>query len=208
MTRRHALPVMLLALAFPAHAQEGSTPLFDGKTTAGWETVQSPEGNWFVQDGILVTKGDGGWLSTAKEYGNYSLGLDFKMSEGSNSGVFLRTPRKGDPAYVGMEIQLLDDDADKYKALKPFQYTGSVYGVIATKRGSLKPHDEWNSMEIRVDGPKIVIKLNGNVIIDGKLDEHPDEVKTHPGLLRKGGYIGLQSHGGRVEFKNITIKEL
>jgi len=208
MTRRLAAPVMLLVLAFPAFAQVGSTPLFDGKTTAGWEPVQSPEGNWFVQEGILVTKGDGGWLSTAKEFGNYMLSLDFKMSKGSNSGVFLRTPRKGDPAYVGMEIQLLDDDDDKYKALQPFQYTGSVYGVIATKRGSLKPHDEWNTMEISVDGPKIVIKLNGNVIIDGRLDEHPDEVKTHPGLLRKDGYIGLQSHGGRVEFKNIKIKEL
>jgi hypothetical protein len=208
MTRRLSLPVILFVLVSPVLAQEGSSSLFDGKTTSGWESVKSPEGNWLVQDGVLVTKGDGGWLSSAKEYGNYTLSLDFKMSKGSNSGVFLRTPRAGDPAYVGMEIQLLDDDDDKYKALKPFQYTGSVYGVIATKRGSLKPHDEWNSMEISVDGPKIVIKLNGNVIIDGRLDEHPDEVKTHPGLLRKGGYIGLQSHGGRVEFKNIKIKEL
>jgi hypothetical protein len=208
MACRLSLPIILLTLAFPAFAQEGSTPLFDGKTTEGWEPVQSPGGNWFVQDGVLVTKGDGGWLSTAKEYSNYTLSLDFKMSEGSNSGVFLRTPRKGDPAYVGMEIQLLDDDADKYKALKPFQYTGSVYGVMAPKRGSLKAHDEWNTMEISVDGPKIVIKLNGNVIVDGKLDEHPEEAKTHPGLLRKGGYIGLQSHGGRVEFKNIKIKDL
>ena len=67
---------------------------------------------------------------------------------------------------------------------------------------------EWNTMEITVDGPKILIKLNGNVVVDGKLDEHPDDVKAHPGLLRKEGYIGLQSHGGRVEFKNINIKEL
>ena len=209
MKLRFFLAATALMISAPALAQEGFTPLFNGKTTDGWQLVNSKPGNWVVKDGLLLTKGEGGgWISTAKEYADYTLSLEYKTTKGGNSGVFIRSPHTGDPAYVGMEIQLLDDDDDQYKNLKPFQYTGSVYGVIAAKRGSTKSHGEWNAMQITVRGPKVVIKLNGNTIVDGRLDEHADAEKAHPGILRKTGYIGLQSHSDEVAFRNIQIKEL
>ncbi len=109
---------------------------------------------------------------------------------------------------TGMEIQLLDDGNEQYKALKPYQYTGSIYGVVAAERGHLKAPREWNRMEIRAEGPKVVVTLNGATIVDADLTEHADAVKEHPGLLRKDGYIGLQSHTDEVEFRNVAIKEL
>ncbi|GAC1333499.1 MAG: hypothetical protein NVSMB14_00350 [Isosphaeraceae bacterium] len=183
--------------------------LFDGKTTEGWTLVNSAKGNWVVQDGELVTKGQGGgWLSTDKQYADFTLKLEYKTKVGGNSGVFIRSPRSGDPAYTGMEIQILDDDADMYKALKPAQYCGSIYGVVATKRGFTKRAGEWNAMEITAKGTHVTIKLNGATVVEADLAEHQDAAKEHPGILRKTGYIGLQSHSEPVEFRNIMVKEL
>ncbi len=209
MNHAFALATIAIMLAAAAPREDGATPLFDNKSLSGWEPVNSKPGNWTVKDGQLLTKGEGGgWLSTTNIYSNFTLSLEYKTTKGGNSGVFIRCPRQGDGAYVGMEIQLLDDDDDQYKALKPYQYTGSVYGVIAAKRGSTRPHGEWNTMDITANGPKVIITLNGNKIVDGRLDEHPDSEKTHPGILRKDGYIGLQSHSDEVAFRNIRIKEL
>jgi hypothetical protein len=162
-----------------------------------------------VRDGLLVTKGvGGGWISTDKTYANFVLRLEYLVGPGGNSGVFIRSPRSGDPAYSGMEIQLLDDGDAQYKNLQPYQYTGSIYGVVASKRGHTRPPGEWNQMEIRADGPKVVVKLNGAVIVDADLTEHSDAAAKHPGILRKDGYIGLQSHSDEVRFRNIAIQEL
>ena len=156
-----------------------------------------------------MTKGEGGgWLSTEKTYGDFVLKLEYRLRPGGNSGVFIRSPRTGDPAYTGMEIQILDDESDRYKALQPFQYCGSVYGVVAAKRGQAKPAGEWNALEIRAEGPKVQVKLNGATIVDANLDDHPDAAEKHPGIKRRDGYIGLQSHSEPVEFRNIQIKEL
>ena len=196
-----------LAAAIGLAAEEGFTPLFDGKSTEGWTPVGGKPGNWLVKDGLLVTKGEGGgWLSTDKTYANFVLTLEYKVGPGGNSGVFIRSPHSGDPAYSGMELQVLDDDDDQYKNLKPFQYTGSVYGVVAAKRGHTKKPGEWNRMEITADGPKVVVKLNGATIVDANLDEHQDAAKEHPGILRKEGYIGLQSHSDEVQFRNIETQ--
>lgn len=209
MTRATGLGLALATLALGLAADEGFTRLFDGKTTAGWDPVGGKADNWDVADGLLVTKGSGGgWLSTAKTYSDFVLKLEYRLQEGGNSGVFLRSPREGDPAYVGIEVQILDDDADRYKELKPFQYCGSAYGVIAAKRGQTKKPGEWNAMEITARGSKIKVKLNGETIVDGDLADHKDVAKEHPGILRTEGYIGLQSHSEPVEFRNIEIKEL
>ena len=200
---------LTLAPALAPAADTPATPLFDGKSLAGWSPVGGKADNWTAQDGLLVTKGDGGgWLSTEKTYSDFALKLEFRTGPGGNSGVFIRSPRTGDPAYTGMEIQVLDDDAAMYKDLKPFQYCGSVYGVIPAKRGSLKPAGEWNAMEITAKGTRITVKLNGQTVVDGDLADHSDAEKTHPGILRKEGYIGLQSHSDRVEFRNIEVTDL
>lgn len=199
----------LLVPAAASRADDGFTNLFDGKSLAGWSAVNSKGENWIVQDGLLVTKGQGGgWLSTEKTYSDFVFRVEYRLREGGNSGVNIRAPHTGDPAYTGMEIQLLDDDSARYKTLKPYQYCGSVYGVIPAKRGSTKPAGEWNTMEITARGPRITVKLNDKTIVDGNLEEHSEAAKEHPGIKRPDGYIGLQSHSEPVEFRNIRVKEL
>jgi hypothetical protein len=206
---RRNLCLGLLAAALIGADDTGQVALFDGQSTKGWTPVGGKPDNWAVRDGLLVTRGDGGgWLSTDKTYANFVLRLEYRTGPAGNSGVFIRAPREGDAAYTGMEIQILDDDDAKYKALQPFQYTGSVYGVVAARRGHTKPPGQWNAMEITADGPKVRVVLNGAEIVKADLTEHSSAADKHPGILRRDGYIGLQSHSDPVEFRNITIKEL
>ncbi|GIW87550.1 MAG: glycosyl hydrolase [Isosphaeraceae bacterium] len=185
------------------------TALFDGSSLNGWTLVGGTPGNWLAQDGRLITRGQGGgWLSTEREYDNFELSLEYKLQPGGNSGVFIRAPRSGDPAYTGIEIQILDDDDPRYQNLKPYQYCGSVYGVIPAQRGATRGPGQWNQMIIRADNRRIQVVLNGQKIVDGNLDEHRDAAAEHPGILRERGYIGLQSHDEPVEFRNLTIRPL
>jgi hypothetical protein len=111
-----------------------------------------------------------------------------------------------------MEIQILDQTGPKYKPmkLKPEQYHGSIYDVWPARTGFLKPPGEWNTQEIKADGRRITITLNGVVILDADLDlvREPEVLKKHPGLQRKSGHIALLGHQAHVEFRNIRIKEL
>ncbi len=188
---------------------DGWKALFNGRDLDGWEQVGGEKKTWSVENGVLFTDGEGGgWLSTMGEYGDFELALEFKVPAGGNSGVFIRAPREGNPAFEGSEIQVLDDYADEYKALKPWQYCGSVYSTIAPSERATKPAGEWEKMNIRVQGQKIQVTLNGKQIINGDLSEHMDKVKDHPGLKRLGGFIGLQNHSTRCDFRNIVIKPL
>jgi HEAT repeat protein len=181
--------------------------LFNGKDLTGWELVGGST-PWGVKDSVLFTEGGGGgWISTAKEYDNFKLELEFRVPNGGNSGVFLRTPREGDPAYVGMEIQVLDDYAKEYATLHPWQYTGSVYGVQAPSVRASKKAGEWQDYVIVADGPHVTVTLNHQLIIDADLISHLDLEKAHPGLKRRKGYIGLQNHSTKIEYRNIRITE-
>ena len=184
-------------------------PLFNGKDLTGWEIIDGREGSWHVEDNILYTQGaGGGWLSTTEQYGNFRLSLEFRVPPGGNSGVFLRAPHQGNPAYRGMEIQVLDDYAEQYATLQPWQYTGSVYAVEAPLKRASKNANEWQRMEILCDGPRVRVTLNGTVIVNTNLIKHMDKTDEHPGLKRRRGYIGLQNHSTRVDYRNIRIQEL
>ncbi|MEX2027373.1 MAG: DUF1080 domain-containing protein [Pirellulaceae bacterium] len=205
----------LLALTNPVTAQEkpseeGFYPLFDGKTLNGW---QGGTDGYEVKDGVLICKPKGsGNLYTDKEYSNFVFRFEFKLTPGANNGIGIRTPMEGDSAFVGMEIQILDDGHENYKGIKDYQTHGSVYGVIPAKRGFLKPTGEWNSEEITVDGTKVKVVLNGETIVDGDIAEARDngtvDGKEHPGLSRDKGFIAFCGHGAPLEFRNIRIKEL
>lgn len=204
---------VLTVLALPlAAAEPGFTPLFDGKSLDGWQLVHGRGTGYTVENGSLVCPADGGGnLFTAKQYSNFILRFDFKLSEGGNNGIGIRAPLEGDAAYVGMEIQVLDDSAPVYAGkLQPWQYHGSIYGVVAAKQGFRKPAGEWNSEEIRAEGSKITVTLNGHVIVDANLADVKDAeiIRKHPGILRTGGHIGLLGHGTRVEFRNLRIQAL
>lgn len=206
------LGIMLGALALAGDVEPGFTPLFDGKTLNGWTLVRGHGPGYVVKDGILVCpKEGGGNLFTEKEYANFILRFEFKLSAGGNNGIGIRAPLTGDSAYQGMEIQVLDHDDPQYKGwLKPTQYHGSIYDVFPAKTGHLKPVGEWNYEEIVAEGRKITIRLNGATIVDANLDDVKDAevLKKHPGLARKTGHIGLLGHGSHVEFRGFRIKEL
>lgn len=183
--------------------------LFNGKDLTGWQIIEGQEGSWGVKDGILFTAGKGGgWLSTTREFDNFKLELKFRVSEGGNSGVFLRAPHQGDPAYTGMEIQVLDDYAEKYATLKPWQYTGSIYAVQPPSERASKKAGEWQSLQIVCNGPSVQVTLNSVKIVDANLIAHGDKEHRNPGLKRREGFIGLQNHGSLVEYRNIRLMEL
>jgi hypothetical protein len=189
---------------------QGFTALFNGKDLTGWKVNQGGKmAAWGAEDGLIyVQGGGGGWLMTEKEYGDFELRLEFKVPVNGNSGVALRSPMKGDPAYVGMEIQILDDNGPAYKNLRPTQYTGSIYDVVPPAKHVSKPAGEWNQFRIVAKGRQVTVELNGTQIVNANLDEHKDRADKHPGLLRAKGHLGLQSHDGRVEFRNLYVKEL
>jgi hypothetical protein len=175
----------------------------------GWQQIGGEQGSWKFNKGVLYTTGEGGgWLSTVRPYSDFVLSLEFRVPTGGNSGVFLRAPHEGGPAYQGMEIQILDDSDERYSDLRPDQYTGSIYGVQAPSDRASKPAGQWQEMVIACSGPLVKVILNGEKVIDTNVDFYPYKFETHPGLTRRSGYIGLQNHGSRVEFRNIRIKLL
>jgi hypothetical protein len=191
--------------------EKGFVSLFDGKTLKGW--TGSLKG-YAVEDGAIVClKKGGGNLFTEKEYADFVLRFEFKLETGSNNGLGIRAPLEGNAAYVGMELQILDDAAAQYRKLQPYQYHGSVYGVAPAKRGHLKSVGEWNEQEVTCIGRQLKVVLNGETIVDVDLDKVAPAGKTidgqnHPGLKRTKGHIGFLGHGSRVEFRNLRIKEI
>jgi len=197
----------------PEEKTEGFKPLFNGKNFEGWtgNTV-----GYQVENGEIVLDINNGSshgnLYTEGEYKDFIYRFEFQLTPGANNGLGIRTPLTGDAAYVGMELQILDNDAPIYAQLKPYQYHGSVYGIIPAKRGFLKPTGEWNYEEVIAQGNHIKITLNGTVILDGDIKEAtqngtPDH-KEHPGLFNEKGHIGFLGHDSVVKFRNIRIKEL
>jgi hypothetical protein len=108
------------------------------------------------------------------------------------------------------EVQVLDDDAPKYKKLDPRQNNGSIYGMIPAQRGYLRPVGEWNFMEVTVRGHRIQVELNGTRIVDGDVSKVTEFMggKDHPGRLRTKGYFGFAGHSDPVAFRLVRIKEL
>jgi len=206
---RRALLVALILAGSARAVDDRAIPLFDGRGLSGWTVVGGKPGNWRAEGAEVACRGDGkDWIGTNREYVDFALTLDYRLEPGGNSGVLLRAPRKGDPSFAGLEIQLLDDDAPAYRGLRPWQYTGSVYGVAAARRGAARKAGEWNSLAVRLEGSRVVVGLNGSVILDDDLARHPEALPGHPGVARVRGLIGLQSHGDPVRFRNLAIREL
>jgi hypothetical protein len=190
----------------------GFVSIFDGKTLAGW--TGSLDGYAVENGNLICVAGGKGNLQTEKEYSDFLIKFDFKLTPGANNGLGIRCPKKaeGNLHLDGTELQILDDSAEKYKTLQPYQYHGSVYGIVSAKRGSLKPVGEWNSQEVTVQGRHIKVVVNGQTIVDADLDEATKngtlDKQAHPGLMRKTGHIGFLGHGDRVDFRHLQIKEL
>lgn len=192
--------------------QEGFTSLFDGTNMDNWTGNKS---GYLLKDGVIEVNPEakgGGNLYTNEEYSDFIYRFEFQLTPGANNGIGIHAPLEGDAAYVGMEIQVLDSEHPMYANLKPYQYHGSVYGIVPAKRGFLKPTGEWNQEEIMIQGSKIKVTLNGTVITEADLKEATKngnmDHNEHPGLKNTTGHIGFLGHGDVVRFKNIRIKKL
>ena len=188
--------------------------LFDGNSLEKWK--MDKEGAWIAKDGELTTaeKGKaGGYLWTKEKYEDFTLSLEFKMSEKCNSGVFFRTdPRNA--VQGGFEIQVMDT-AGKEKPGK--NDCGALYDALAPSTNAAKPAGEWQTMTITCKGPKITVVLNGETIIEADIDDwkegnkNPDgsrnKFKTALKDIERNNHIGLQYHGHPVWYRNITIEK-
>ncbi len=181
---------------------DGFVSLFNGKDLTGW--VGSVTGYAVEEDAIYCKKG--GNLYTKMEFSDFILRFEFQLTAGANNGLGIRAPLKGNAAYAGMELQVLDNTAEKYAKLKDYQYHGSIYGLVPAKRGALKPVGEWNVQEVRAIGRKITVILNGVTIVDADLDKVGNA--KHAGIKRAGGHIGFLGHGSRVGFRKLRIKPI
>ena len=191
---------------------EGFVALFNGRNLDNWTGNKE---SYTAEDGMIVIKpdkGSGGNLYTEKEYSDFIFRFEFQLTPGANNGLGIRAPLTGDAAYVGMELQILDNTAPIYANLQPYQYHGSVYGVIPAKKGFLNPVGEWNYEEVIVQGTSVKVILNGTTIVDGDIagprDNGTMDHREHPGLKNKTGHIGFLGHGSVVNFRNIRIKDL
>ncbi|GIX05337.1 MAG: hypothetical protein KatS3mg114_1206 [Planctomycetaceae bacterium] len=184
--------------------------IFNGKNLDGWTgAVDNYE---VTEEGSMRCKtGRGGVLHTVKPYADFIVRLEFKLPPAGNNGLAIRYPGHGDAAYDGMtELQVLDSEHPKYANLDARQYHGSAYGMVPAHRGYLRPVGQWNFQEVTVQGSKIRVELNGQVILDTDLATVTEFLanRPHPGKDLKQGFFGFAGHNDPVEFRNIRIREL
>ena len=213
-----AAPAGELNTLSAAEKSVGWKLLFDGKSLAGWRgyKTETPVG-WNVQDGALVlAAGRKGDLVTLQEFGDFELSLEWKISEGGNSGIIYRVGL-GDqaPARSGPEYQILDNARAKDNKVNT-HHAGALYDLVAPPKDVSRPVGQWNEARIRVQGWKIQHWLNGTKLVDidlaspaGQALIQGSKFKTwtrFASLTR--GHIALQDHGDAVSFRNVKIREL
>jgi hypothetical protein len=201
----------LVLAPLAARAETGFRPLYNGRNLDGWRVKDGKLEAWKADGPLLSCVQDGGgWLTTDRPYGDFELRLEYRIPRGGNSGVGIRYPLQGDPAHEGMEIQILDDNAPQYANLAPAQYNGGIYFQAAPLARPANEPGEWNEYRILCRGPRVIIHLNGVKIHDLNVDEHTRAEGNYKPLAQrpKTGFIGLQSHGNRVDFRNLRVREL
>jgi hypothetical protein len=206
------LPSNLPTVLSDFEKQQGFKLLFDGTNLDQW--VGNKAG-YLLQDGAIMVNpksAGGGNLYTKEQYSDFEYRFEFQLTPGANNGLGIRAPLEGDAAYLGMELQILDNDAEIYKNLKPYQYHGSIYGVMPARRGYLRPIGEWNEEVVVVKGTRVKVILNGETITDADIKEASIsgtvDHNEHPGLKRTTGHIGFLGHGDVVRFRNIRVLPL
>ncbi len=210
--RKRAAELLARMPPLPALRKLDGSPwqdLFNGTDLSGWRMVGGKKDSWVVRDGLLVaTPGGGGWLARTQPYADYLVEFDFKLPPGGNSGFFLRPPLEGNPAWEGMEVQLLDDAAPVYAGLRPDQYCASIYGIAPAIPRVSRPAGLWQRLRVLCAGRRVSVWLNGRHVAYARLDEHMDKAGKIKGLRRTSGYPGLQNEHGPIEFRNLRIKDL
>lgn len=192
--------------------QQGFEVLFNGTDLSNWVGNKT---DYVVDDQVITIYPTGrgkGNLYTEKEYSDFIFRFEFQLTPAGNNGIGIHAPLEGDAAYVGKEIQILDDRHPVYINNPAWGAHGSVYGVVPAKRDVLRPVGQWNEEEIEVRGDRIKVTVNGIVAVDADLKKASAkgtiDKRDHPGLLRHSGHIGFLGHGSVVRFRNIRIKDM
>lgn len=207
-------------------AEESWEVLFDGSNFDSWHmynTDQAVSEAWSIEDGAMVlTPGDlAGNIVTDKAYTNFVLSLDWKISEGGNSGIFwgvVEDEKYREPYQTGPEIQVLDDERHPDAKAGTTHQSGALYDMIAPSEKVANPAGEWNTCVLEINH----ITNKGSVTLNGtKVVEFPVHGEAWEALIAdskfngwegfgmaKTGKVGLQYHGDKVSFKNIKIKEI
>lgn len=214
-----------------AAKDDGYLTIFDGKTTAGWRGYNKaafPETGWEVVDGTLHCiesgtgeAGNGGDIIYDKKLSNFELELEWKISEGGNSGIFILAQEIPDEQIYksSPEMQILDNEKhpDAKLGVNGNRMAGSLYDLIPAVPQNTKPVGEWNKVRILVYQGTVVFSQNGANVVefhlwteDWKKMVLGSKFKDWDWFLNtaKEGYIGLQDHGNDVWFRNIRLKEL
>lgn len=201
-----AILVCVSSFALTAHslteeeARDGFVSLFDGTDMDAWYTAGS-RNTFSVKDGLLESTGEGGVVLRTKEiYEDYILRLEYKISPGGNSGVFLHAVDNARDSRAGGEIQVLDSfgrDPSPHTA-------GALYDVFAPSVNAARHPSEWQEMEIHFEWPMLKVTHNGQQVLH--VEDLREEPKTR--YRTRFGNIGLQDHGSPVQYRNIRIKDL
>jgi hypothetical protein len=185
----------------PDPSEKGFNPLFNGKDLDGWTVVGDPAG-FTIKDGILHSESlkNGQWLRSNKQYGDFVLRLEWRVSRNGNAGVFIRAKKDGNPWETGSEIQISNEPRNDAHC------TGSLYGSVSVNPRPDEMAEVWHEFEIRCIGPRVTVFADNIPIVDV-------DGRKVPGLKDKPltGYIGLQdSHNatGWVEYRKVLIKEI
>jgi hypothetical protein len=202
----------------PAERAAGWTLLFDGRTPRGWRGYMKkgvPAG-WEVEDGTLTRAAKAGDIITDKQYRDFELTLEWKISEGGNSGIMYRVAEGAEATYeTGPEMQVLDD-ARHPDGQNRLTSAGSDYGLYAAPAGVVRPAGEWNQVRILVKGHHVEHWLNGTKVVEYELESPDWEAKVAASKFRQWpgygrapkGHIALQDHGDRVWYRSIKIREI
>lgn len=210
-----------------AEIEDGWVLLFDGKTMNGWRDYNGTELTepWHVVDGCIQAKGEGndgsGYIVTEKEYENFILDWDWKLSKGGNSGMIyhvVENPKFKTPYITGPEYQLIDEENWADGELEEWQKLGVDYAMHLPDKSKMKinPYGQWNNSRIVFDNGHVEHWLNGEKILEFEAWTEDWFARKNSGKwanapeygLAKKGVICLQDHGFPASFKNIKIKEL
>lgn len=207
--------------------KQGWILLFNGKNLDGWTSVGKdtpPTSGWEVKDGILTVKPQdgkrGGDIITRDQYSDFDFCVDFRITEGANSGIKYFFTKYDKGGWLGLEYQILDDQKhpDAKLGHDGNRVQGGLYDMFPPNKAKIdNPVGEWNQARIVSEGSKVTHYLNGKKVLsfDRKSENFKDavELSKYKGCIPmfgdvKQGYILLQDHGNEVSFRNIKIKKL
>jgi len=194
--------------------EHAKTSLFENGLN-GWIVQEGREESWQeTEDGISCVALGGGWLRTERTFSDFIFSVDYRLQAGGNTGIGVRCPDVGNPSFKGIEVQLIDDSAEKYAKLRPDQHTGSIYYQVAPQMPpELNATGEWNHCEIQCLGEQLTVTINGQIVNQLSLSKPDPSIHPQPKrwLLSERppvGHIALQSHSTRVDFRNAEVQEL